>query len=55
MDKPEFSRINFGINGITRSIIGAAIAVHRELGAGLLESVYEDCMAFEFDSTESNI
>ena len=28
-------------------IIGAAIAVHRELGAGLLELVYEECMAYE--------
>jgi GxxExxY protein len=47
MEKPGIRQINLGINGITRSIIGAAIAVHRELGAGLLESVYEECMAYE--------
>jgi GxxExxY protein len=34
---------------LTRSIIGAAITVHRALGAGLLESAYEACLAAEFD------
>jgi len=29
------------INEITETIIGSAIAVHRELGPGLLESAYE--------------
>ena len=33
---------------ITGAIIGAAIEVHRRLGPGLLESVYETCLAFEF-------
>jgi len=32
----------------THKIIGAAIEVHRHLGPGLLESVYEDCLAKEF-------
>ena len=32
---------------LTRRIIGAAIAVHRELGPGLLEAVYEECLSFE--------
>ncbi|MBW1791756.1 MAG: GxxExxY protein [Deltaproteobacteria bacterium] len=35
------------INAITESVIGAAIAVHRELGPGLLESAYEACLAYE--------
>jgi GxxExxY protein len=32
---------------LTERIIGAAIEVHRQLGPGLLESVYEDCMCQE--------
>ena len=33
---------------VTRSIIGAAIEIHRRLGPGLLEAVYEECLAREF-------
>lgn len=32
------------LNELTYKIIGAAIEVHKELGPGLLESVYEKCM-----------
>lgn len=35
------------INDLTGKIIGAAIEVHKAFGPGLLESVYEDCMAVE--------
>ena len=34
-------------NEISHAIIGAAIEVHRVLGPGLLESVYESALAFE--------
>lgn len=30
-------------------IIGAAIEVHKQMGAGFLESVYEECMEIESD------
>src|SRR6476469_4153954 len=32
---------------ITHSIIGAALEIHRGLGPGLLESAYEECLAYE--------
>lgn len=32
---------------LTANIIGAAIEVHRALGPGLLESTYEQCLAWE--------
>jgi GxxExxY protein len=35
------------LNIFSEAIIGAAIAVHRELGPGLLESTYEACLAHE--------
>ncbi|MEX0614204.1 MAG: GxxExxY protein [Pirellulales bacterium] len=34
---------------LTEKIIGAAIEVHRILGPGLLESVYEQALCHEFD------
>jgi GxxExxY protein len=34
-------------NEISEKIIGCAIQVHRELGPGLLESSYEECLYFE--------
>ena len=36
-----------GFNQITGEIIGAAIAVHRVLGPGLLESAYQECLCQE--------
>jgi GxxExxY protein len=35
------------INEITRTIIGCGIEVHKQLGPGLLESAYEECLVFE--------
>lgn len=40
MERTELDRI-------TSTIIGSAIAVHRELGPGLLESAYEACLVYE--------
>jgi GxxExxY protein len=34
-------------NEVTDKIIGAAIEVHRQLGPGLLESAYEECLCHE--------
>ncbi|MCP4423834.1 MAG: GxxExxY protein [Chloroflexi bacterium] len=34
-------------NLLSNAIIGAAIEVHKQLGPGLLESAYEECLAHE--------
>lgn len=38
-----------GKDTLTEQVIGAAIEVHRELGPGLLESAYENCLRFELE------
>ncbi len=44
MDEPS-SRVD----DLAHKVIGAAIEVHRILGPGFLESVYEEALAIEFD------
>jgi GxxExxY protein len=34
-------------DGLSNRVIGCAIQVHRDLGPGLLESAYEQCLAHE--------
>jgi len=34
-------------NGISKTIIGCAIDVHKQLGPGLLESAYQECLFYE--------
>jgi GxxExxY protein len=41
---PQMSR---DIEEIARTIVDAAIQVHRALGPGLLESAYQACLAYE--------
>jgi GxxExxY protein len=36
---------------LTNRIIGLAIGVHRELGPGLLESAYEECLCCELNQS----
>lgn len=42
---PLFSKAD----GLTGIVIGAAIEVHRVMGAGLLESIYEKCLRHELE------
>jgi GxxExxY protein len=37
-------------NELSQQVIGLAINVHRQLGPGLLESVYEECLSYELDN-----
>jgi GxxExxY protein len=38
--------------GLTQEIIGASMAVHRELGSGFLEYVYEESLCYELNLRE---
>jgi len=37
---------------LTEKIIGAAIEVHKELGPGLLENVYSECLSYELNQLD---
>lgn len=43
-----FSADQYPEKALTEKIIGCAINVHRELGPGYLESIYENALAHEF-------
>jgi len=40
---------------LTEIIIGCAIAVHSEIGPGLLESIYRDCLRIELEEREQKV
>lgn len=35
------------VNALSNQVIGACIEIHRQLGPGLLESAYEECLCHE--------
>ena len=43
------------LNELSSIIIRAAITVHRELGPGLLESVYQSCLAIELEAMKISV
>lgn len=42
---------NMNENDVSRIIFDAGLKVHRQLGAGLLESAYEECLYFELQKS----
>ncbi len=46
----EFRSLTTEEEEIATAIVNAAIAVHKELGPGLLERIYEACMEYELVS-----
>lgn len=40
---------------VTEAVIGAAIEVHRHLGPGLLESIYESALAYELSQRDLSV
>jgi GxxExxY protein len=47
--KKQIEPIPPEVNRIAREIVDAAYCVHSNLGPGLLESVYENCLAYELN------
>ena len=41
--------MNVEFDNLSNRVLGCAIEVHRELGPGLLESTYEQCLAYELN------
>ena len=41
------------VEALATAAVGAALAVHRALGPGLLESAYQECLAIELQSNGS--
>jgi GxxExxY protein len=43
----ELSKISEDLDSLSYKIIGLAIEVHKQLGPGLLESAYQQCLYYE--------
>jgi GxxExxY protein len=48
-------KLKMETNQITEKIIGCAIEVHKNLGPGLLESAYEECLYYELNNLGLNV
>ena len=48
-EEPPFWEPSVELNPLTEKIIGAAMEVHRHLGPGLDESIYEAAMCIELE------
>ena len=47
--RQDFVEPSLAVDAVARQVVDAALAVHRELGAGFGEGVYENALAFELE------
>ncbi|HAD81774.1 MAG: hypothetical protein A2509_03325 [Candidatus Edwardsbacteria bacterium RIFOXYD12_FULL_50_11] len=52
MNTEKGKRVDLLFEDLTYKIIGAAIEVHKILGPGYLESVYEDALCYELEALD---
>ena len=55
MSSNAFDLIPDEINAVGTQIADAAIKVHKAMGPGLLESVYEECMAYKLEKRNLSV
>ena len=47
LSKGRMLQLKMTYNELSYSVVGAAMKVHRELGPGLLEKAYQECLFYE--------
>src|SRR5260370_586864 len=50
MNNADAEKLRNQLNDLSRKVIGLCIDIHRQLGPGLLESAYEECLAYELSN-----
>lgn len=51
----ELKKVKMTENEISKIILGCAIEVHKQLGPGLLESAYQECLFYELKLNGLNV
>ncbi|MEE4274052.1 MAG: GxxExxY protein [Thermoanaerobaculales bacterium] len=53
--EPKWAELPSGMNTLSGKIVDAAFAVHSELGPGLLENIYEQCLLIELRNRDLEV